>query len=153
MSKKIHVERALKMPPHLRRGDEAPPPPPVYRVRRCRPESPAPQTNWAGASEHWAASLAQAQRTTELVHAKCLAELAGTAAAAPSSPPTQSPAAHLAARNGMSSSPPPAAAEALLDVPDTLALRRAIDSSLATQLELFNACSQAWAQAGAPRYA
>lgn len=132
------------MPMHLRRGEQAPPPPPpAYRVRRCRPESPAAQANWAGAAEHWTASLAHAQRTTQLVHAKCEAELA--AAAAPATPP--SAAHHHPAGAG---SPTLAAAAALLDVPDTLALRRAVNASLATQLEFFTACTQAWA--GQPRY-
>lgn len=128
----------MKLPMHLRRGDQAPPRPPVYRVRRCRPETPAPQANWTGAAEHWTASLLLARHTTELVHAKCMAGLAAAAAGAPGSPGTPPPAA---ATHPATTHP---------DVPDTLALRRAVNASLATQLQFFTECTKAWA--GAPRY-
>lgn len=130
-----YIERRQQYPPATRRGDVPPsPPPPAYRVRRVRPETPAAEQGIVGAADHWQNSLDGMQRTAELVHAKCTAELAAA----------QARAVPLVARTPQKWISDPAA------VQDTLALRHAVNASFVSQMEFFTACVQAWA--GPPRY-
>lgn len=121
------VEVALKYAPAVRRGDVPPPPPVTYTVRRVLPVAPAAQLNWHGAAEQWHQILTNVQRTTAQLQYKCAAELQ---------------------RQGQCM--PPLTSGSCSEVPlcDTLAARRAVNASLATQMEFFTACMQAWA--GAP---
>jgi hypothetical protein len=121
------VEVALKFAPDERRGDAPPPPPACYTVRRVLPVTPAAHHNWHGAAEHWQESLANVQRTAALLQGKCAAELQRQAECAP-----------LLAAGGGGEDP----------FSNTLAARRAVNASLATQMEFFTACKQAWT--GAP---
>lgn len=114
----------MKYAPHERRGDASSPLPPRYTVRRVLPVTPAAQPNWHGATEHWQHSLDNVQRTTTLLQGKCAAELQRQALHAP-----------LAGSGGSSGDP----------LCDTLAARRAVNASLAAQMEFFTACMQAWA--------
>lgn len=121
------VEVALKYAPEVRRGDEPPPAATTCTVCRVLPVAPAAHLNWHGAAEQWHQSLTNVQRTTAQLQDKCAAELQ---------------------RQGQCM--PPLTRGSCSEVPlcDTLAARRAVNASLATQMEFFMACMQAWA--GAP---
>lgn len=122
------MEVALQYAPQVRSGDESPPPPAHYSVRRVLPVAPPSQLNWAGAAEHWTHSLGNVQRTTALLQTKCAVELQ-----------REEQQRTAAAASGGCVDP----------LSDTIAARQAVNESLATQLEFFTACMQAWA--GPPR--
>ncbi len=117
------MEVALQYAPEVRRGDVPPPTPASYTVHRVRPVAPAAHPNWHGAAEHWQQSLSNVQHKAALLQHKCQAELQ-----------RQPQCASLLPASGYED-----------PLCDTLAARRAVNASLATQMEFFTACMQAWA--------
>lgn len=129
------VEKQQCYAPESRRGDVPPAPPAeTYTVRRVRPVAPPAQANWEGAAAHWQHSLEHARRMTELLRDKSQLELQ-----AAEGERRQRTAQHL--ESGLASGD-------LLA--ETVAARRAVNASLDSQVQFFNACVQAWA--GPPCY-